>query len=360
MRMRFALLAAAMAVAVAGCGSKQTTAPPTRPSSGGVVLLNGAGASFPYPIYSKWFSEYNAEDPNVRISYQSIGSGGGIQQLKARTVDFGASDVPLTDAERREMPAPVVEIPTVAGGVAVVYNLPGPLRLDGNTLARIYLGEIRRWDDPAVAALNPGISLPKRAIAVVHRSDGSGTTNLFTAYLSVVNPTWKSRAGAGKSVNWPVGIGAKGNEGVSGVVKQTPGAIGYVEMAYATQNKLSIARLRNSAGYFVTPTTAGVGAAVATTDLVRGVSPAAPAAAGNAYPISGFTYLLLYKGQPDQRKGEVLARFLLWAMDKGQADAAGLGYAPLPAAVVEANRKAIHSLTYQGKPLLPEGAGAAP
>lgn len=360
MRARFILVTIAIGLAaVAGCGKKPSTAPRGQQPGGGVVLLNGAGASFPYPIYSKWFAEYNTENPNVRISYQSIGSGGGIQQLKARTVDFGASDAPLTDEERKEMPGPVVQIPTVAGSVAVVYNLPGlaqPLRLDGDTLARIYLGEIKQWNDPTLAKLNPGVTLPKPAIAVVHRSDGSGTTYLFTSYLAAVSPAWTSRVGAAKSVNWPVGIGAKGNEGVAGTVKRTPGTIGYVEMAYATQNKLSIAQLRNAAGDLVAPSPKSTTAAASSQqgDVTASI---VNAAAPGAYPISGFTYLLLYQDQPDQRKGEALARFLLWAMDKGQADAAGLGYAPLPARAVEANRKAIQGLTYQGKPLLPEGVG---
>jgi phosphate transport system substrate-binding protein len=367
MRMRFALLAAAIgaAVVVAGCGRGRGPAP-QGPPPGGVVLLSGAGASFPYPIYSKWFSEYNKENPSVRISYQSIGSGGGIQQLKVRTVGFGASDAPLTDQERAAMPAPVVQIPTVAGAVTVVYNLAGlaqPLRLDGSTLARIYLGEIKQWNDPALAALNPGVSIPKQEIVVVHRSDGSGTTYLFTSYLSAVSPTWRSRAGAAKSVAWPVGIGAKGNEGVAGMVKGTAGTIGYVELAYAKQDNLSIAPLRNAAGTSVTPSPESATAAAASVSSGQAAAAGESiinAAGAGAYPISGFTYILVYKDQPDQRKGEALARFLLWAMDKGQADAAGLGYAPLPAVVVEANRKAIQSLTYQGKPLLPEGTGTAP
>jgi len=343
---------------LAGC-ARQGTHPPAQPGAG-AVSLNGAGATFPYPLYSKWFSEYHTANPQVQISYQSIGSGGGIQALKNRTVDFGASDAPLSDEEMRAMPAPVVHIPTVAGAVVVAYRLPGltrPLRLDGAVLATIYLGQIKRWNDPKLAALNPEVNLPDLAIAVAHRSDGSGTTYLFTNYLAAISSEWVKAVGAGKSVNWPVGVGGKGNEGVAGTVKQLPGAIGYVELAYAKQNALSYAELRNAADKFVAPTVASTTAAAAgAVEQMKGdvrvsiVNSPAP----DAYPISGFTYLLVYRDQSDKTKGEVLTKFLGWAMKEGQQSAEPLGYAPLPEGVVAINQEAIRKLTFQGKPLTSE------
>jgi phosphate transport system substrate-binding protein len=324
------------------------------------VSLVGAGASFPYPLYSKWFSEYAEANPGVQISYQSIGSGGGIQQLKARTVDFGASDAPLSDEEAKSMPGPVVHIPTIAGAVAVAYNLPGleqPLKLDGRTLAAIYSGEVRRWTDQRIAVLNPAGKLPDLAIAVVHRSDGSGTSYLFTSYLAAVSKDWSTKVGAGKSVNWPTGVGAKGNEGVTGVVKQTPGAIGYLELAYAKQSDLPAAHLKNAAGEFVEPTVASTTAAAAgAADTMRKDVRVSliDAPAPGAYPIAGFTYLLMYQQQTDQRKAEAMARFLLWALKDGQQLAPPLLYAPLPEQVVHINESAVRGLTYQGKPVLPE------
>jgi phosphate transport system substrate-binding protein len=351
---RLWLMLLGLGVIAAGC------AKPQGPSKPAAVSLNGAGATFPYPLYSKWFSEYHATNPQVQISYQSIGSGGGIQALKNRTVDFGASDAPLSDEEVKAMPAPVAHIPTVAGAVVVTYHLPGlarPLRLDGSTLAAVYLGQIKRWNDSKLAALNSGVKLPDLAITVAHRSDGSGTTYLFTHYLAAVSPEWEKAVGAGKSVNWPVGVGGKGNEGVAGTVKQLPGAIGYVELAYAKQNQLSYAELRNAAGKLVAPTVASTTAAAAGAvekmkqDVRVGIvnSPAT-----DAYPISGFTYLLVYQAQPDRTKGAALAQFLGWAMKEGQPFAAPLGYAPLPEGVVAINQEAIRKLTPPGKPLTPE------
>jgi phosphate transport system substrate-binding protein len=324
------------------------------------VSLIGAGASFPYPLYSKWFSEYAKVNPGIQISYQSIGSGGGIQQLKAGTVDFGASDAPLSDEEATSMPGPVMHIPTVAGAVAVAYNLSGlkqPLKLDGPTLAAIYSGEVRRWTDQRIAALNPAEKLPDLAITVVHRSDGSGTSYLFTSYLAAVSKDWSAKVGAGKSVNWPTGVGAKGNEGVTGVVKQTPGAIGYLELAYAKQNALPVAHLKNAAGEFVEPTVASTtaaaaGAAETMEEDVRVSLINSPAP--GAYPIAGFTYLLVYQQQTDQKKAEALARFLLWALKDGQLLAPPLLYAPLPEQVIKIDDSAVRGLTYQGKPVVPE------
>lgn len=319
------------------------------PMAVGAVSLNGAGATFPYPLYSKWFDAY-AKQTGIKINYQSIGSGGGIQQLKARTVDFGASDAPLSDAEMREMPAPVVHIPTVAGAVAVVYNVPGAragLRLDGPVLADIYLGRIRRWDDKRIAALNPGIRLPGRVIAVVHRSDGSGTTYIFTHYLAAVSPTWRANPGAAKSVNWPAGIGAKGNEGVAGIVQHVPGAIGYVELAYAMQTHLPMAALKNRAGRFVLPGVQSAAAAAAggVAAMRRDVRVSVVNSPGaNAYPITGFTYILAYRHQANTPKGRALVGFLRWAMHEGQRYPASLFYVPLPPAVVALNDKAIASI----------------
>lgn len=304
--------------------------------------ITGAGATFPYPIYSKWFAAY--AKTGVRINYQSVGSGAGIRQMKARTVDFGASDAPLSNAELRDMPSPVVHIPTVVGAVAIVYNLPGVnsgLKLDAGTLSNIFLGRINRWDAPAIRALNPGVRLPAKNITVAHRSDGSGTTNIFTSYLKAVSPAWSGSVGAGKSVNWPVGLGGKGSDGVSAIVAQTSGAIGYVELSYAAQNRIAVAVMKNRAGRFVAPsvdsvTAAAVGGARAMQRDVR-VS-IVNAAGANAYPISGFTYILLYKNHP---RNAAMKTFLNWAMGPGQSYARPLLYAPLPRSVVALNRKAL-------------------
>src|SRR5712672_1031795 len=266
------------------------------------VLINGAGATFPFPIYSKWFSEYNKLHPDVRINYQSIGSGGGIKQISERTVDFGATDAPMSDAELRKAPG-LLHIPTVMGAVVVVYNLPGTasLRLSSETLAGIFLGRIDKWNHAAIAQDNPGLKLPDSAIAVVHRSDGSGTTAVFTDYLAKVSPEWKSGPGAGKSVNWPTGLGGKGNEGVTGIVKQTEGGIGYVELAYANQNKLPVAELKNREGAWVKPTLEAVSAAAAKAVMPDDYRVSITDQPGkDAWPISTFTYLLVYKDMPDE------------------------------------------------------------
>ena len=292
-------------------------------TSHAATTLTGAGATFPYPIYSKWFYAYGRLT-GVRINYQSIGSGAGIQQLKVRTVDFGASDAPLSNEEMRSMPGDVIHIPTVAGAVVLTYNVRGigkGLRLTPEIASGIFLGKIRRWDDSAIKRVNPRLRLPRQPIYVAHRSDGSGTTFIFTSYLSAVSGEWKSRVGAGKSVRWPVGIGGKGNEGVAGLVKQTPGAIGYVEMAYAVQNRLSYACVRNRAGRFIEPsiestTAAANSAAAAMKKDVRTLIVNPPGK--NAYPIAGFTYILLYKNQSNPEKARALARFLRWAIHDGQ------------------------------------------
>lgn len=297
------------------------------------LLINGAGATFPFPIYSKWFNEYAKVDPSVRFNYQSIGSGGGQNQILSETVDFGASDGPMSDANIARAPRKLLHIPTVAGADVVSYNLPGnpQLRFDGPTLAGIFLGKIAKWNDPAIAGQNPGISLPNSDIVVVHRSDGSGTTYIWTDYLSSVSPEWKQRVGTGTSVNWPTGLGGKGNEGVSGQVKQTPGAIGYIELAYAKQNKLPFADIKNAAGNYVTPSIESVTASLATAKIPDDFRFSMVNPPGDkSYPIASATWLLVYEQQRDPAKGKKLVEFLKWAYTDGQNMAASLEYAPLP------------------------------
>jgi phosphate transport system substrate-binding protein len=338
------------------CVASCTGPTPSPDHTGGkAVNLNGAGATFPYPLYSKWIAEFAKVNPQVRINYQSIGSGGGIQQLKNGTVDFGASDAPLSDKEMQEMPALVIHIPAVAGAVVVAYNLPGieqGLRLSPEALAGIYLGEINRWNDKKIADLNPQIKLPDLAIAVVHRSDGSGTSYIFTHYLAAVSKPWADKVGAGKAVNWPAGIGGKGNEGVTGAVKQTPGSIGYLELAYARQNKLTFAAIKNQAGSFIEPnltsTTAAAKGAVKTMEKDVRIS-IVNSPAKDAYPISGFTYLLVYQNQKDAQKSEALVKFLDWAIHDGQKFAEALLYAPLPPEVVKIDEQALKRINAQKK-----------
>jgi phosphate transport system substrate-binding protein len=318
----------------------------------GGLLVNGAGATFPYPLYSKWFAEYNKLRPELKFNYQSIGSGGGIQQITAGTVDFGATDATMTDEEIAKIPD-VVHVPTVLGAVVITHNAPIPsLRLTPELLASMFLGKVTRWNDPAIAKVNPGVQLPDLAITVARRSDGSGTTFVFTDYLAKVSPAWKSEVGAGKSVRWPVGLGGKGNEGVTGLVKQTPGAIGYVELAYANQNKLALAALQNRDGAFVTPSLEATSAAAAGVAIPDDFRVSITDAAGKgSWPISAFTYILVRKGQADGQKGPALVRFLWWATHEGQKLAAPLDYAPLPAAVVAKVEKALQGVTVQGRPV---------
>lgn len=322
------------------------------------TLINGAGATFPYPIYSKWFNEYAKIDPSARFNYQSIGSGGGIRQLKAGTVDFGASDAALSDEELKQMPQEILHIPTVAGAVVITYNLPGAgkgLKLTPDALADVYLGRVTKWNDAKIASLNTNMNLPGQQIIVVHRSDGSGTTNIFTTYLSAISNTWATKVGKGTSVNWPVGLGGKGNEGVAGQVKQMPGAIGYVELAYAEQNKLSHALLKNRAGRFIEPSLEATSAAVAgaIAELVKDVRVSIVNSADErAYPIVGLTYLLLYKAQDDQKKAASLTKFLWWAIHDGQRYAPRLLYAPLSPQLVKVIEPKIKQITFQGKPVL--------
>ena len=319
--------------------------------------LTGAGATFPYPLYSKWFDMYH-QKTSVQINYQSIGSGGGIQQVKAGTVDFGASDAPLNNQKLKEMPRAVLHFPTVAGAVAVAYNLPGitqQLKLSPETLVGIYLGKVTTWNDRRIVAENPGVELPASPIQPVHRSDGSGTTYIFVSYLADVSREWKELVGVNTSVSWPVGIGGKGNEGVAGLVRQTPGTIGYVELAYAKQNNFTVFQLKNKAGNFITPTLSGTtaaaaGAAAALAKDVR--SPIVNSPAPDAYPIAGLTYLLVYQDQKDPAKAKALANFIDWCMTEGQAAAQALEYAPLPPQVVQVNRSNLTKLTAQGRPVV--------
>src|SRR5437870_4568922 len=297
------------------------------------MMINGAGATFPYPIYSKWFDEYAKVDPSVRFNYQSIGSGGGQKQIMAQTVDFGASDGPMSNDNLAKAPGKILHIPTVAGAVVMTYNLEGnpALKLDGETIADIFLGKIKKWNDPKIAATNSGAKLPDKEIIVVHRSDGSGTTFIFTDYLSKVSSEWKEKAGNNTSVNWPTGIGGKGNEGVSGQVKQTPNAIGYVELSYASQNKMPYADVKNAAGQFVKPTLESVTAALGTANIPDDFRFSMTNAPGsNAYPIAGATWLLVYEQPKDPAKGKKLVEFLKWALTKGEGMAKDLNYAPLP------------------------------
>jgi phosphate transport system substrate-binding protein len=321
------------------------------------TLINGAGATFPYPIYSKWFDVYAQVDPSVRFNYQSIGSGGGIRQVLERTVDFGASDGPMTDEQLKKAPAELLHIPTVLGAVAATYNLPGSptLRFTPDVLADIFLGKITRWNDRRIAADNPGVGLPDQPIVVVHRSDGSGTTYIWVDYLGKVSTEWAQKVGRGTSVRWPVGLGGKGNEGVAGQVKGTPGALGYVELAYAIKNNLPVAAIRNQAGNFIPPsirsTTAAAASAAKTMPPDFRVSLTNPSAA-DAYPIASFTWLLVSKEQPDPVKGKALVQFLRWAIHEGQKYTADLLYAPLPAPVVKQIEARLGQITAQGKPLL--------
>ena len=332
-----------LAVAVA-CSPDQsktgTSAATSDKQTSGSVDLTGAGATFPAPIYSKWFADYAAKT-GVKINYQAIGSGGGIRQLSEGTVDFGASDSPMSDAEIAKAKGPVLHIPTVLGAVAITYNVPGvtaQLKLTGDVLADIFAGKITKWNDARLAALNSGVKLPATDILVVHRSDGSGTTYVFTDYLTTISKTWAAGPGRGKEVPWPVGLGGKGNDGVAGQVKQTPGGVGYVELAYAKQNNLAFATIQNAAGKFVEPSVAGATAAAAgvaaklppTTDYRLSIVNAAGA---DAYPISSFTWILVYQHQSDAVKAKKVVDFLHWALTDGESEAPALYYAPIPASM---------------------------
>ena len=319
-------------------------------ASAGDLLINGAGATFPAPIYQKWFSEYNKLHPDIKFNYQAIGSGGGIKQFTEATVDFGASDAPMKDDQIAKVPG-VVHIPTVMGAVVVAYNVPGvtSLRFSPQTLANIFLGKITKWNDPAVVADNPSAKLSDLAITVARRSDGSGTNAIFTDYLSKVSEEFKTKVGSGTSVNWPIGLGGKGNDGVTGLVKSTPGSIGYVELVYAIQQKLPTADLKNKDGNWVKASIESVSAAAATADIPADYRVSITNAPGkDAYPISGFTWLLVHKDNKDAAKGTAIINFLKWAIADGEKLAAPLDYAPLPASVQQRVLKTIGELTVNG------------
>jgi phosphate transport system substrate-binding protein len=335
MKKHVAKLLAATALLAAGATASAQT-----------IQLQGAGATFPAPIYTKWFSEYHNLHPNVQINYQAIGSGGGIRQITERTVDFGASDGPMT-AEQLQAAPGIMHFPTVMGAVVPVYNIPGvdaALKFTGAVIADIYLGKITKWNDKAITALNPGVKLPDTDIAVVHRADGSGTTYIFADYLAKVSPEWRKRVGVATSLKWPVGVGGKGNDGVAGQVKQQPGGFGYIELIYAVQNKIDFGLVQNMSGRFLKASLAGVTAAAA---AAAGAMPAdfrvsiTNAPGNDAYPISSFTWLLVYQNQKDKAKGKVLTDFIHWMLHDGQKYCADLAYAPLPEQVVKLEEAAL-------------------
>jgi phosphate transport system substrate-binding protein len=313
------------------------------------ISVTGAGSTFDYPAFTKWFEAYRQADPSVQFNYQSIGSGGGIKNLTSQTVDFGASDKPMDDAALTAAPGKILHIPVVAGGVAIIYNLPGDpkLKLDGDTLANIYLGNITKWNDPKITALNPGVSLPDLAVVPVHRADGSGTSFIFTDYLSAVNPAWADSVGKGSSVKWPAGIGlaAKGSEGVAGQVKQVSGGIGYAELAYADQNKIPYADMKNSSGNFISPAPDSVSAALATAQIPDDFRFSMVNAPGDkAYPISGASWVLVYQHPKNAERGQKLVAFLKWAVTDGQKLSSQLDYAPLPDEVQQRELKLLETI----------------
>lgn len=345
--------AAVMSLALAGCSGSRESAPPSGAASSGVdtVQINGAGATFPYPIYSKWFAEYNKSHPNVRINYQSLGSGAGIRQLTSRTVFFGASDQPMNDEQLKSAPGKVLHFPTVLGAVVPIYNIPGvsqELKFTGPLLADIILGKVKKWNDSAITKQNPGVELPTTDIVVVHRSEGSGTTFIFADYLAKVSPEFKSKVGVDSALKWPTGVGGKGNEGVSGLVRQTPGSMGYVELIYALQNKIPYGAVQNSAGSFVRASVESVTAAAATAQVPPDFRVSITNAPGpDAYPISSFTWLLLYEEPSDKAQGQIMVDFTRWAITDGQKYASELGYAPLPRNVVDMELKAVEQVRLQ-------------
>jgi len=325
------------------------------------MRLTGAGATFPNPIYSKWVLEYTVVRPNLRINYQAIGSGGGIRQFTDHTVDFGATDGPMTDSQITVVHGNVYHLPTVLGAVVPTYNIPGvtaQLRFTGEVLAGIFLGQITKWNDSRITGINPGVNLPDQDIVVAHRSDGSGTTYIWSDYLSKVSPDWTQRVGKGTAVNWPVGLGGQGNPGVANIVKQTPGAIGYVELIYAVQNQIGYGLVRNKAGNYVQAsletTTNAAAAVVAALDpntdfRVSITDPEAP----NAYPIASFTWLLVPKEMTEATKARQLLEFVWWAVHAGQKYCEPLAYAPLPPRVVQLEEDRLKSVTVDGHPVLP-------
>ena len=354
MKLRFGIWTVGLALAAA-CSSEPQPASSGAPgtASGNTVKINGMGATFPYPIYSKWFAEYNKLHPGVRINYQPLGSGAGIRQLTSRTVFFGASDQPMKDEQLQAAPGKILHFPTVLGAVVPIYNLPEvsqQLKFTGPLLADIVLGKVKKWNDPAIVKLNPGVKLPTTDITLVHRSEGSGTTFIFADYLGKVSPEFKKTVGVDSSLKWPVGVGGKGNEGVSGLVQQTPGSLGYVELVYALQNKISVGAVQNSAGAFVVPSVASVTAAAA--GAAANMPPdfrvsITNAPGADAYPISSFTWILLYEDPSDKAQAATMKAFMGWALTDGQKMAPELGYASLPQQVVDMETKALEQLKVQ-------------
>ncbi len=343
--------AALLTIGLAGCKSPRSGS--TQP-----VALNGAGSTFVYPVMSRWTDAYIHAHPGTQINYQSIGSGGGIQQVKSGTVDFGATDNPLSDAQLAGM-KPVIQIPESAGPVCVTYNLANlkqPVQLSAEALTGMFLGTITTWQDPLIKRDNPGVTLPNAKVVIAHRTDGSGTTNAFTTYLSAVSPAWKQKIGAGNAIQWPVGIGGKGSEGVTEQVRQSPGAIGYVELTYANQNKLPVARIKNLAGKYIAPSTASTTAAIAGYSDQLSSDPRTPivnppASAPDAYPIATLTFLVIPKDDPDQAKRLALRNFVQYIITDGQAIAGTLDYAPLPDGVKQYDQQTLRQLTSSGQPL---------
>ncbi|WP_158751055.1 phosphate ABC transporter substrate-binding protein PstS [Acidobacterium sp. S8] len=349
MTQKFAAAAATLAVvAFTGC----------KPSGPENIQLSGAGSTFVNPVMTRWTSDYSKVHTNVQINYQSIGSGGGIQQVKAGTVDFGASDAALNDQQLAAM-KPVIQFPESAGPVCLTYNLPDlkdPLQLSPEALAGIFLGTIKSWQDPLIAKDNPGVTLPKVNIVVAHRAEGSGTTNIFTTYLAAVSPEWQSKVGKGNSVNWPVGLGGKGSEGVTGNIRQSPGAIGYVELTYAQQNQLPVAKVKNQAGEYVSATADATTAAINAFSSQLAQDPRTPivnppASAKDAYPISGLTFLIIPKDGPGKDKRAALKGFAQYIITDGQATAGSLNYAPLPDGVKQYDQQQLQLMTADGQPL---------
>jgi len=362
------LALAGLALAISGgmmltsCGgggnAPKTDSTAANKSGGEDNTILGAGATFPNPLYSKMFSEYN-KTTGLKVNYQSIGSGGGIQQLTSKTVDFGASDAPLNGKQDSALPAPAIHIPITAGAVVLSYNIPDlkdTLKLTPDVLAKIFLGEIKKWNDPKITAVNKGVKLPSTDILVAHRSDGSGTTNIFTTYLTKVSKDWESKVGKGSSVNWPVGLGGKGNEGVAGSVKQTPGAIGYVELAYAMQNNMAFAKMQNKAGNYITPSIASITAAANINIPADAKVSLTNTEAPDGYPISGLTWILVYKDQKYDNRSSARAASMLkmiqWMVHDGQQYCAPLNYAPLSANAVAIADAQLKNVMYEGKPLL--------
>jgi phosphate transport system substrate-binding protein len=347
------LLASALAIAPGCSGGSEpagTGGAPAPAAAGSGSQIIGAGATFPNPLYSKWFSEYHKLHSDVRINYQPLGSGAGIRQLTSRTVFFGASDQPMKDNQLQSAPGKILHFPTVLGAVVPVYNLPGisqPLKFTGPLLADIVLGKVKKWNDPAIATHNPGMSLPSTDITFVHRSEGSGTTFIFADYLGKISPEFKSKVGVDASLKWPVGVGGKGNEGVAGMVTQTPGSLGYVELVYALQNKISVGSVQNSTAAFIVPsvssvTAAAAGAAANMPADFRVSITNAPGA--DAYPIASFTWMLLYEDPPEKAQARTMRDFMRWALTDGQKMAPDLGYASLPPQVIDLELKALEQL----------------